>query len=140
MIHWKLFPMALLALALAACGGDGDGESGGTQAGQERAAAPAGDTGREGPWEDTPDDPGEMAGKPGEESRELWAIIQEEQSELSGEHQRALQACAEIKLRDNDITMEDAVLECREEMEEMAEEQQEEDEDEGENDGNGGDG
>lgn len=136
MTYWKLLTVALVTLGIAACGGDEEPDrSSGEDA--ERAEATTGETGREGPWEETPSEPEEAMGEPPEESRELWAIIQEEQSELTSEQQRTLQACAEIKIRDQDVAMEDAVGECREEMEEMAEEQ--EDEEESEEDDEGGD-
>lgn len=129
MTYWKLLTVALVTLGIAACGGDEEPDRmGGEDA--ERAEATTGETGREGPWEETPSDPEEAMGEPTEESRELWAIIQEEQSELTGEQQRALQACAEIKIRDQETPMEDAVEECRQEMEEMAEEQEDEESDE----------
>jgi hypothetical protein len=130
MTYWKLLTVGLVTLGMAACGGDEEPERMGGQD-TERTEATTGETGREGPWEETPSDPEEAMGEPPEESRELWAIIQEEQSELTGEQQRALQACAEIKIRDQDIALEEAVVECREEMEEMAEEQQDEEENEG---------
>lgn len=131
MTYWKLLTVALVTLGIAACGGDEepdrmDGEE------AERAEATTGETGREGPWEETPSDPEEAMGELPEESRELWAIIQEEQSELTGEQQRALQACAEMKIRDQETPTQDAVEECRAEMEEMAEEQED-----GESDENG---
>lgn len=123
MTYWKLLTVALVTLGIAACGGDEEAE---------RAEATTGETGREGPWEETPSDPEEAMGELPEESRELWAIIQEEQSELTGEQQRALQACAEMKIRDQETPTQDAVEECRAEMEEMAEEQED-----GESDENG---
>lgn len=123
MSYWKLLPTAFLALALTACGGEQ--EMGQLDAGQEQETTEAEPTGRDTGEDTTLVDPEEAWEEPGETSRELWALIQEEQSELTGEQQRALQACAEIKLRDQDIEMEDAVTECREEMEEMAEEQEE---------------
>lgn len=132
MTYWKLLTVALVTLGIAACGSDEEPERmGGEDA--ERTEATTGEAGREGLLEEEmPSDPEEAMGEPPEESRELWAIIQEEQSELTGEQQRALQACAEIRVRDQEISLEDAVEECRQEMEEMAEEQEDE-----ESDGNG---
>ncbi len=130
MSYWKLLPTALLVLALAACGAEQ--ETDGMDAGQEQETTEAEPTGRDTREDTTLADPEEAWEEPSETSRELWALIQEDQSELTGEQQRALQACAEIRLRDHDIEMEDAVQECRDEMEEMAEEQEEgEDEEEG---------
>lgn len=128
MSHWKILAATLLALALAGCGGEQ--ETGEVEPGDRSTETAPEEAGREGPYEETPQDPEEMEVEPPEESKELWAVIQEEQSELTGEQQRTLQACAEIKIRDNDIAMEDAVQECRDEMEELAEEQQQEEEEE----------
>lgn len=137
MTYWKFLTVALVTLGIAACGGEEEpGRTGGEDA--ERAEATTGDAGGEGPLKETPSEPEEAMDEPPEKSRELWAIIQEEQSELTGEQQRALQACAEIKVRDQETPLEDAVEECREEMEEMAEEQ--EDGEESEQEDEGGDG
>lgn len=135
MIQWKLLPATLLVLALAACGAEQeDAERAAT--GQQRdttASEPAagGDAGNVDLAEQE-----EALEEPSETSRDIWALIQEEHSELTGEQQRAMQACAEIKLRDQDITVDEAVQACREELEELAEEQEEEDEEE---EGEGGD-
>lgn len=124
MNHWKLLAAAMLALALAACGTEEDTGPADAAQESETAAADAGE--RERARDTSLAEPEEVMEEPNETSRELWDLIQEEHSELTDEQQRALQACAEIRLRDQDIAMEDAVEECRGEMEEMAEEQEEE--------------
>lgn len=133
MIHWRLLPVALLALGLAACGGDGEADRADTGNGGPKAAAE--ESGRDGPFSESPSEAAEVSQETSENSRELWAMIQEDHSELTDEQQRTLQSCAAIRIRDQGVSMEESLRQCRDEMEETLQEEEEDEEQEEEGDG-----
>lgn len=114
----------LLALSLAACGSN-EGDTDAASAENPRTApdAASADSGESKP---APPDPEEIMDSTDQRSREVWSLIQEEHSRLTEGQQRSLQACAELAIRDRDVTIEQAVKDCYEGMKEEAQEQSEE--------------
>lgn len=126
----NLVTLIFLTLGLAACGQGG--ESGSQEA--QKAAAES----REGARDSEPEmpDPEAVMSSTDEHSQEIWQLIQENHSDLTDQQQRSLQACAELAVAEEGAAVDQAVAQCREEMEELAEEQQEQ-ESEGGNAGEG---
>lgn len=132
MNHWRLLPVALLALGMAACGGEGEADRADTGNGGPKTTAEA--SGRDGPFSESPSEPAEISEETSENSRELWAMIQEAHSELTDEQQRSLQSCAAIRIRDQGVSIEESLRQCRGEMEERLQEEEEDEEQEGDGD------
>lgn len=124
MTHMKPIAAALLALALAACGGGEQEEEIRTEQPAQRDVAPA-----EVPetWEQAEE---EWQARR-EDSDALWDRVTERAPDLNPEQQRALQSCIVLALRQSGVSEDEAFEECRAEVEEVTtEEESEQEEDE----------